>query len=57
MSKDSDKKSQLNLSTSDSSMPVSDAEFEKAQNEVIKSEFKNEPQKPSDKKPENKPQQ
>lgn len=56
MSKDSDKKSQLNLSTSDSSMSVSDAEFEKAK-KAIESEFKNEPQKPSDKKAENKPQQ
>lgn len=57
MSKDSDKKSQLHLSTSDGSTPISDAEFKKAKDAVIKSEFKNEPQKPSDKKAENKPQQ
>lgn len=49
MSKDSDKQSQIHLSTSDGSMPVTDDEFQKAK-EAIESESKNKPQKPSDKK-------
>lgn len=56
MSKDSDKKSQIYLSTSDGSILVTDAELQKAK-KAIESELKNKPQKPSDKQAENKPQQ